>query len=477
MKMKKLFLCAALLAAITSSATAAQPWSNGRLAVSADGRFLQHENGKPFFWLGDTGWLLPERLDRDEAAYYLRRCANAGYNVVQVQVVNGVPAFNVYAQAALADGFDFTDVDRKGVYGYWNHMDYIVDVAARNGIYIGMVCIWGNLVKNGAMDVEQAKRYGRFLAERYKDKPNIVWIIGGDIQGNIKTEVWDALATTIKGIDHNHLMTFHPRGRCTSARWFNDRQWLDFNMFQSGHRRYGQRMNDKEYPIPDNTEEDNWQYVDSAWKYKPLKPVLDAEPIYEDIPQGLHNADEPLWQACDVRRYAYWSVFAGSCGHTYGHNAIMQFVRPGVGGAYFADGDKKPWWKAMDDEGYNQMQYLKQLILSLPYFTRRPDQSVALDNGRQYDRLAATRGDDYLLVYNYTERDMRVDLSKASGDKKNVWWMNAANGRLTYLGCYDSKPTTFRPHSPGDSPADGVLIAIDSAKEYIKTGQESVEGS
>jgi hypothetical protein len=26
-----------------------------------------------------------------------------------------------------------------------------------------------------------------------------------------------------------------------------------------------------------------------------------------------------------VRRYAYWSVFAGSCGHTYGHNAIMQF--------------------------------------------------------------------------------------------------------------------------------------------------------
>jgi len=474
--MKKLFLCVAL-AAMALFAQAAQPWKDGRLKVSADGKFLMHENGKPFFWLGNTGWLMPERLDRDEAAFYLERCAAAGYNVVQVQVINGVPAFNVYGQAALADGFDFANVDSKGVYGYWNHMDYIVDEAARHGIYIGMVCIWGNLVKGGKMDVEQAKRYGRFLAERYKDNPNIVWMIGGDIQGDVKTDVWDALATTIKSIDHNHLMTFHPRGRYTSARWFNDREWLDFNMFQSGHRRYGQRRGDKEYPIPDNTEEDNWQYVDSAWKYKPLKPVLDGEPIYEEIPQGLHDADEPLWQAADVRRYAYWSVFAGSCGHTYGHNAIMQFVRPGVGGAYFADGDKKPWWKAMDDDGFNQMQYLKQLILSLPYFTRIPDQSIVLDNGRRYERLAATRGDDYLLVYNYTGREMRVDLRKVSGERKNVWWMNAANGRLAYLGCYDSKPTTFRPHSSDDSPVDGVLIAIDAKKDYLSTTQKSVAGS
>ena len=48
----------------------------------------------------------------------------------------------------------------------------------------------------------------------------------------------------------------------------------------------------------------------------------------------------------DVRRYAYWSVFAGSFGHTYGHNSIMQFIKPGVGGAY---GAKKPWYDALND--------------------------------------------------------------------------------------------------------------------------------
>ncbi len=64
-------------------------------------------------------------------------------------------------------------------------MDYIIDTAARNGIYIGMGNIWGSLVKGGLIDATQAAVYGKFLAWRYKDKPNIIWILGGDIQGDI----------------------------------------------------------------------------------------------------------------------------------------------------------------------------------------------------------------------------------------------------------------------------------------------------
>lgn len=88
--------------------------------------------------------------------------------------------------------------------------------------------------------------------------------------------------------------------------------------------------------IPENTEEDNWRYVERSLAKTPMKPVLDGEPSYEKIPQGLHDPNEPLWQDFDCRRYAYWSVFAGAFGHTYGHNDIMQFYRPGTGGAYGA---------------------------------------------------------------------------------------------------------------------------------------------
>jgi len=453
-----------------------KPWENGKLTVSENQRYLMHQNGTPFFWLADTGWLLPERLDRSEAAWYLQRCREAGYNVVQIQVIDGVPAYNIYGQPSHIDGWNFSGINRKGVYGYWDHMDYIIDVAQQNGIYIGMVCIWGGLVKAGKLSVEDAKKYGTFLANRYKNKPNIIWFMGGDIQGDIKPEVWNALANTIKSIDKNHLMTYHPRGRYTSAKWWSKASWMDFHTFQSGHRRYGQRMGNADYPIPDNTEEDNWMYVDSTWAYKPIKPVLDAEPSYEDIPMGLHDKNEPLWQASDVRRYAYWSVFAGSCGHTYGHNAIMQMLKQGYPTSYGDAGDVKTWYQALNDPGFNQMIYLKQLILTFPYVERVPDQSIIVENGKQYNRLIATRGNDYLLVYNYTSREMKIDLTKISGAKKNVWWYNVSNGELIYIGEFTSKVITFRPHKSISAGFidDGVLIAVDSNKDYIGKNQTAI---
>lgn len=460
---------------ICNNASADVPWNHGPLRVADNHRFLCHDDGEPFFWLGDTGWLLPERLDRDEAAYYLKRTAKDGFNVVLVQVINAIPSFNAYGAQSHPNGWDLSSFDSVPGYGYWDHLDYIVEQAEKEGIYIGMVCIWGGLVKAGLMDEDQAEAYGRFLADRYGKHPNIVWIIGGDIQGDVKPEVWERLANTIRMMDPDHLMTFHPRGRTTSARWFNSRHWLDFNMFQSGHRRYGQRMGNKDYPIPDGTEEDSWMYVDSATNILPLKPVLDGEPSYEDIPQGLHSPDEPHWTDKDIRRYAYWSVFAGSCGHTYGHNAIMQFVRPGIEGAYFADGDSKPWWRALDDPGRSQMKHLKQLMLTFPYFERVPDSIIVQNNGIRYDRLLSTRGNDYLLVYNHTGRPMTLDLSRISGREKLLWWFNPSNGELHYIG---NRPDgVISLSSPATEGSDFVLIAIDSNSSYLSPSMTTLPSS
>ncbi|MCH5239024.1 MAG: glycoside hydrolase family 140 protein [Muribaculaceae bacterium] len=443
-------------------ASGEKPWTHGPLRVSENQRFLCHADSTPFFWLGDTGWLLPERLDRDEAAYYLKRSAEDGFNVVQIQVINAVPAFNAYGALSHPHGWDLSYVDSIPGYGYWDHLDYIIDQAEKEGIYIGMVAIWGGLVKAGLMNESQAETYGRFLAQRYGDRPNIIWIIGGDIEGDVKPEVWERLASTIRSNDPQHLMTFHPRGRTTSARWFNDRPWLDFNMFQSGHRRYGQRNGDKNYPIPDGTEEDSWMYVDSATNKRPLKPVLDGEPSYEDIPHGLHSPDEPRWTDKDVRRYAYWSVFAGSCGHTYGHNSIMQFVRPGIEGAYFADGDSKPWWRALDDPGRKQMKHLKDLMIKFPYYERVADSLIVRNNGQRYDRLLATRGSDYLLVYNHTGRPMTLDLTRISGKEKSLWWFDPVSGETHYIGTQPDGILTL--NSPAPAGSDFVLIALDSGR-------------
>lgn len=473
---KLCFLLAALCAATSlvnaqeDSNKAVVPWGNGKLRVNDNKRYLQHENGKPFFWLGETAWLLPTRSNRDEVDYFMAETHKNGYNVVQISVLHNIASMSTYGHWALPNGFDFKNIDKAGEYNYWQHVDYIVERAQRSGIYIGIVCVWGGAVKSKQMLVEDAKKYGKFLAERYKKHPNIIWIIGGDERGDVEPEVWKALATTIRSIDPDHLMTYHPRGRTISTTWFNNEPWLDFNMFQSGHRRYNQRKGDGDYPIEENTEEDSWRFVERSLAVSPLKPVLDGEPSYEDIPQGLHDVGERRWQAEDVRRYAYWSVFAGSFGHTYGHNSTMQMLREGYQPAY---GATKFWWQSVRDPGCRQMKHLKKLILAFPFFDRVPDQSVISGgNGTQYDRAIATRGKDYMLVYNYTNRMVEIDMTKISGAKKKAWWYSPVDGSASYIGEFNNGRQSFIHDSGYGSGNDWVLVITDSGVSYAKDNLE-----
>ena len=113
--------------------------------------------------------------------------------------------------------------------------------------------------------------------------------------------------------------------------------------------------------------------------------------------------------------------------------------------------------------------------MAFPYFERVPDQSIVLDNGKQYNRLSATRGKDYLLVYNYTGRTMKLDLRKISGSKKNLWTYNTQNGMLTYIGEYDNKVVSLD-ISPanGSTDTDFVLIAVDADKTYLAKDQKKI---
>jgi hypothetical protein len=458
------FLC--FLSPLQAQKTARFPWDNGKLKVTDNHRFLQHENGTPFFWLGDTGWLASSRLTRDGMDYYFKSCKNAGFNVVQVSVLHDIPFYNVYGKPALPYGFDFRKVGVSPEYGYWDHLDYMVESAAKQGIYIAIVCVWGGPVNAGKMSEQDAAKYGTFLANRYKDKPNIIWVIGGDTRGDKKTEVWQALAHSIRTVDGNHLMTYHPRGRTCSAEWFHNEAWLDFDMFQSGHRRYGQTSGDGEKTIEPENNEDNWRFVEKVYTLPNPKPVLDGEPSYEDIPAGLHDGNEPRWQPQDVRRYAYWSVFAGSFGHTYGHNSIMQMLTPGVTPSYFTE---KPWYDALKDPGYNQMQYLKNLMRVLPFTEGMPDQRViAGDAGSKHDRLIANRGKDYALVYDYTGKEVKIDLSQISGVQKNIWWYNPVDGGLQFVETTTSGVKSYFPEGGYRSGNDKVLIAVDASKDYLK---------
>jgi len=75
-----------------------------KLKVSADHRFLVQEDGKLFFYLADTAWELFHRLDRKDAAEYLKTRASQGYTVVQAVALaelDGLTDPNAYGQLPL----------------------------------------------------------------------------------------------------------------------------------------------------------------------------------------------------------------------------------------------------------------------------------------------------------------------------------------------------------------------------------------
>lgn len=424
------------------------------LKISDNKRFFTTADGKPFFWLGDTGWLLFVKLNREEVDQYLEDRRQKGFNVIQVMVIHDIHhAVNVYGDSALINqdvakpkvtpGNSFGD---KTQYDFWDHVDYVIHKAAEKGIYMALVPIWGSNVKDGKISVQQAQVFAKFLADRYKNQTNIIWVDGGDIKGSDKEAVWKMIGNTLRANDPNHLITFHPRGRSTSSAWFHKEPWLDFNMFQSGHKDYAQDT------VEPRIGEDNWKFSKNDYALKPTKPTLDGEPVYERIPHGLHDTLAKQWMANDVRRYAYWSVLSGGCGFTYGHNAVMQFYKPGTGaGAY---GCKEAWQDALNDSGARQMVYIKNLVLSEPYAERVPDQSlIAGQQGEKYNYLVAARGKTYAFIYTYTGRTIPVVMGKISGKKVKASWFNPQNGKYNLIGLFTNQGVhQFDP--PGDV-ADG----------------------
>ena len=419
-----------------------------QLKVSENHRFLMDSEGKPFFWLGDTGWLLFSKLTREEAEKYLENRAEKGFNVIQVMVLHELKVTNVYGDSALicqdvshpavTSGNSVTDNEE---YDFWDHIDFIIGKAEEKGIYMALVPVWGSNVKSGKIIREQADEYSTWLAKRYSAKSNIIWLNGGDLMGSDSTEIWKIIGNNLRKYAPNKLITYHPFGRTQSSTWFHNAPWLDFNMVQSGHRRYDQDDSKLGYG------QDNWKYIRDDYNLTPVKPTIDGEPSYEGIPQGLHDTTQPRWNNNDLRRYAYWSVFAGAFGFTYGNNAVMQMNKPG---------DKKPaygakdfWYDAINAPGASEMIHLKNLMLSKPFFERVPDQSLIVNNGEKYDFLAATRGKKYALIYTYNGREMEINADKIEGKNISAQWFNPRNGSYTKIGNFkNSGILTFDP--PGD---------------------------
>ncbi|MHA6622399.1 glycoside hydrolase family 140 protein [Pseudonocardia sp. DLS-67] len=440
--------CAVLPGAGVSASGGVAP---DELVVSADGRYLSHADGRPFLWVGDTAWGIFGRLTRPEITEYLTARAQQGFTVIQMVTV--FPTWD----GVNADGVDIGELGEPNP-EYFELVDHAIDETLRLGMYPAVWPVWSR-DQHDLIDTDDAEAYGTFLGARYADKP-VIWVFGGD-DTDQRPEVWRRMARGVAigetgSEDYGaSLMTYHPAGQESSSQSFEDDEWLDFDMVQTGH---------------DSRQRKPYEMITDDHGRTPVKPVLDAESMYEKHADGWDDPDR-IASSQLVRNYMYWAMFAGAFGHTYGHWYIWPFVDTDHIHPYSDIAQLRGDWRAdyLHDEVAEQVRWFRALMESRPFQTGVPAQDAVVDAGDGLSRVQATRANDgaYLMAYTPGGESFTADLTALSGDAVNAWWYDPRTGTATPIPDVASGTRTFEP--PSDE--DWVLVADDAARGFGPPGR------
>lgn len=432
-----------------------------RLRISENGRYFVKEDGSPFIWLADTAWTIPARLGWDDIQHYMKTRKEQGFTVLQMVALD--PERNPDMRNPCGIKALWEDDLLKPEEAYFSYFDWVLDQAEAYGFYVLLLPVWGELVVgwdwNGGtreklVTEQNAFSYGKWLGKRMRHRNNIIWCLGGDrmpvTRGVDYRPVWRELAEglsdglTGKRLKYNEsreewkklLITYHAcheaeTGLCsTFSYWTPEDQWIGFTMLQSGHGLYK-----KNYELVENERQPK-KFGDLELIY----PVWDGEPAYEMMPTTWPVKDADSFHGTYmVRKRAYWSLFSGSFGHTYGHASVWCSA---------TEKDKNmvcrhTWAEAIKSEGSGQMKILRDFLESYPLWEFEPARGRLLRQASGEDELdlheeaLASAARNQMLVYFAADTEERIDVSGIfEGDAVCGAWFNPSDGSLTEVSEY-----------------------------------------
>ena len=427
------------------------------LKVSDNHRYLVDAvTGRPVFLLADTAWNL-DALKLEEIDTYLQSRADHGFNAIMF-ALNFAPQAqekNAYGEEAYV-GTAKTELNPA----FFKTCDEIVAHAAERGLYVMLYSMWAGKTA-GTMNhytATELETMGRALGSRYAGVPNVIWCAGGEASpGNIDIERVNAMGRGLKeGCAGRNLVTVHPTSEHSGTKFYGASAWLDFSLIQA-----------KSSVEAASVAYDAAGLVLKDWATVPAKPTMMAEHRYES-----GTAENPLIQ----RRSLYQCVFAGACGHAYGHNALWQMT-PHTGQAWMLKGwtpGVQSWTEALDTPASRQLRLIKPLLYSHPYLARIPDQSLVIaGQGTDVaDRVQTTRDgtggrDDatYMMAYLSAPRKITLNTAVISGRSLKAYWFSPETGSAEIISGRFAQPgtVTLEPRSHG---YDWVVVIEDAERNY-----------
>lgn len=287
-------------------------YRHGPVRASENGRYLEHADGTPFFWLADTWWMgLTQRLKWPTGFQTLALDrVEKGFSVIQIVagLYPDMPAFD--ERGANEAGFPWEAGYERLNPAYWDYADRRLQYLVERGLMPCLVGCWGYFLP--WMGLPKLKRHWRNLLARYSAYP-VVWCLAGEWTmpyylredkeqaQQDQREGWAEVAQYVRQTDpfHRPVSIHEP----APGRELGDGSLIDFIMLQTGH---GDRES-----LPNTVKRVTEEYAG-----EPTLPVLDSEVCYEGIGEACRQ---------EVQRLMFWTtLLSGACGFTYGANGIWQ---------------------------------------------------------------------------------------------------------------------------------------------------------
>lgn len=434
--------CIVLTAACLPISLNAQP-----VQLGSSSRYLVSSDGSPCFMSGDAAWSLFVQVSTSDAEVYLKNRQQLGFNVIIVSLIEHYyctsPPKNYYGVAPFS-GTTFSTPNEA----YFAHVDTVMDLAEKYGItvllaplYLGYQCAsegWCSEVS--AASDSALMIWGKYVGNRYKDRPNIVWVIGGDVDPtSVKSKVL-VFVNALRAVDTVHVMTAHNARNSEAIDPWSGQAWLTLNNVYSGSSAL-------------------YTQCKTAYNVSPSMPFFLVEGYYEN---------EYSMTEQKLRAQAYYTVLGGGCGHVFGNNPVWFFS--------YSNAD---WKSALNDTGSVCMSYLQSLFNARHWYKLVPDYSnSAITSGfgtwgsSNYVMAAYASDSTTIIAYLPTSRTVTVNTGHLGADSIQCWWYNPTTGAYSSGGRFASGTYSLTPGSAGD-----WVLVVDRVQDSTKTSSSSSSAS
>lgn len=416
-------------------------YKHGFLKVSGNGRYLTYADGTPFFYLGDTHWILShERFNTSNSPgvasqfkYTVDKRVSQGFTVFQSE-----PGWQARsAQIRITDegrtdeeadaGFShgLTSTDLAGFANLDRKFKYIAD---RGLVHANAEIGWvGDPAVFPIFTEAFMSRLAKYWVARYGAYP-VIWTIAQEIDKNYygaydatTINKWFAAAQSITDNDayHHPMMPHMENMDHTSAA---NSSWSG-RPYHSG------------WAVQWQGELTEVDIAKGFWNALPTKPSVLYESAYDHFWTDSRNALGAAYKAFQYGMYGYG----------YGANGIWNdiYSKPGALGD-FGTAYEMPahyfWWRdGADLQTGDQLAYFKHFYASLQWWKLVPrfnDKAWGSFADASRSLLSSDRQDTYVVFFFGSGTSTGTLNQMENRAIYSAQWFNPRNGRYENIGTF-----------------------------------------